>query len=169
MVIQFVWDQKGLLILTLVHEIDHYNNWMDAVDGVSYWNQPREISARAAEAKYMRSPMAREPLITGKTIKEDKEREKEQALAEQEREKEQDRQRERNKSYEKIQADRESVANIFNSYSTTNSPATTPETNSDKDSQNNYTENSSQEIDLTNSSQSWGGLFGVFGAVVGAW
>lgn len=122
--------------------------------------------AYGQEAEYNRSPMAREPLITGKTIKEDKERKAKEALVEQEREKEQARQKERNKSYERIQADRESAANIFDSYSTTNSPATTPETNSNKDSQNNYTESSSQEIDLTNSSQSWGGLFG---AVVGAW
>ncbi len=67
-----------------------------------------------------------------------------------------------------MQIDRNS-SNIFNTGGKSNSELATDDiakAESDLDSQNNYTESSSQEIDLTNSSQSWGGLFG---AVIGAW
>ena len=123
--------------------------------------------AYGQEAEYNRSPMAREPLITSKTIEEDEKRRAQETLVE--RQKEKARQREIDKSYARMQIDRNS-SNIFNTeWSKSNSELATDDIakdESDLDSQNNYTESSSQEIDLTNSSQSWVGLFG---AVIGAW
>ena len=161
--------------ITLVHESGHFNNWipMEYYDAeetrpLPYRQQPCEIMAYGEEAKYAGS---RPAAIYPRTLEAEREREEKQKQEDEakERQKDKARQKEIDESYARMQRDRNSSDIFGTGGGKSNSELTTDDIAKDKsdlDSQNNYTENSSQEIDLTNSSQSWGGLFG---AVVGAW
>jgi len=133
---------------TLVHEIAHYNNYIecdfyeDGITPLPYNQQRREKYAIGQEHEYARSPFCDTPAITSEMLKEEEQRRRQAEM--------------RRQSEEAMRNMQTSSSNLFGSSNSNSNNTVKTRDELETDNSSNKIE---QENIRNNSEQTWGGLF----------